>query len=121
MAKRGAAEEEAAAAAPKTMPEKKVPCFNPFDKPKFQQMSPTDQKAYLKEMSEQLQRQQDAINSLSADQYKAARDAYRLFVKACGRRSFPQTTHCTTKSQKSVASMVKMPYDDDYQIRKTLW
>lgn len=55
----------------------KVPCFHPFDKKKFNQMSPEDKKAYLKEMAEQLQRQQDGINNLTATQYKAARDAFQ--------------------------------------------
>jgi hypothetical protein len=56
--------------------EHKVPCFHPFDKKKFIQMSKADQKAYLKEMAAQLKRQEDGINSLSAIQYRAARDAY---------------------------------------------
>jgi hypothetical protein len=56
--------------------EHKVPCFHPFDKKKFIRMSKDDQKAYLKEMAAQLKRQEDGINSLSAIQYRAARDAY---------------------------------------------
>jgi hypothetical protein len=56
--------------------EQKVPCFHPFDKKKFLQMSQSDQKAYLKEMAEQLKRQESAINSLTATEYKAARDAF---------------------------------------------
>lgn len=54
----------------------KVPCFHPYDKKKFQRMSPDEQKAYLKEMSKQLERQQQQINGMSAVQYKAARDAF---------------------------------------------
>ncbi|WP_284618495.1 polymorphic toxin type 15 domain-containing protein [Aquabacterium humicola] len=54
----------------------RVPCFHPYDKKKFQRMTPDEQKAYLKEMSKQLQRQQDEINNMTAAQYKAARDAY---------------------------------------------
>ncbi|MGF6276055.1 hypothetical protein ABIB38_004462 [Massilia sp. UYP11] len=54
----------------------KVPCFHPFDKKKFMQMSKADQKAYLKEMAAQLKRQEDAINSLTVTEYKAARDAF---------------------------------------------
>ena len=54
----------------------KVPCFHPFDKKKFMQMSRADQKAYLKEMAAQLKRQEDAINSLTVTEYKAARDAF---------------------------------------------
>jgi len=56
--------------------EHKVPCFHPFDKKKFMRMSKDEQKAYLKEMAAQLKRQEDAINSLSATKYKAARDAF---------------------------------------------
>lgn len=56
--------------------EHKVPCFHPFDKKKFMRMSKDEQKAYLKEMAAQLKRQEDAINSLSATEYKAARDAF---------------------------------------------
>lgn len=55
----------------------KVPCFHPFDKKKFQAMSPDEKKAYLKEMADQLQRQQDAINGLTAVEYQAARDAFQ--------------------------------------------
>jgi filamentous hemagglutinin len=54
----------------------KVPCFHPFDKKKFMRMSKDEQKAYLKEMAAQLKRQEEAINSLSANEYKAARDAF---------------------------------------------
>ena len=39
-------------------------------------MSKGEQKAYLKEMTAQLKRQQDAINDLSAAEYKVARDAF---------------------------------------------
>ncbi|KVQ73998.1 hypothetical protein WK07_23610 [Burkholderia multivorans] len=60
----------------KRLPEKKVPCFHPFDKKKFAKMSADEQKAYLKEMAEQLKRQQDSINSMTAAEYKAARDAF---------------------------------------------
>jgi uncharacterized Zn-binding protein involved in type VI secretion len=56
--------------------EHKVPCFHPFDKKKFMQMSAEEQKAYLKEMAQQLERQQDQINSMTAAEYKAARDAF---------------------------------------------
>jgi hypothetical protein len=56
--------------------ERKVPCFHPFDKKKFGKMPADEQKAYLKEMAEQLKRQQDQINSLTTAEYKAARDAF---------------------------------------------
>jgi Novel toxin 15 len=56
--------------------ETKVPCFHPFDKKKFQSMSPAEQKAYLKEMADQLRKQQDSINGLTAAEFKAARAAF---------------------------------------------
>lgn len=56
--------------------EHKVPCFHPFDKKKFMQMSKNDQKAYLKEMAAQLKRQENAINSLTVNEFKVARDAF---------------------------------------------
>jgi filamentous hemagglutinin len=56
--------------------EHKVPCFHPFDKKTFRQMSKADQKAYLKEMAAQLKRQENAINSLTAKKYREARDLF---------------------------------------------
>ncbi|HWW68867.1 MAG TPA: polymorphic toxin type 15 domain-containing protein [Duganella sp.] len=56
--------------------EHKVPCFHPFDKKKFMRMNKNDQNAYLKEMAAQLKRQEQAINNLTAIEYKAARDAF---------------------------------------------
>jgi hypothetical protein len=60
----------------KAVPQTKVPCFHPFDKVKFKRLGAEDQKKYLKEMSRQLSRQQDAINDLSANEFKAARTAF---------------------------------------------
>ncbi|MDQ1835463.1 polymorphic toxin type 15 domain-containing protein [Massilia scottii] len=57
--------------------EHKVPCFHPFDKKKFMRMNKADQKAYLKEMADQLKRQENSINNLTANEYKVARDAFR--------------------------------------------
>jgi len=54
----------------------KVPCFHPYDKKKFAAMNQAEQKAYLKEMADQLRRQEQAINSFTAAEYKAARDAF---------------------------------------------
>jgi len=57
--------------------ETKVPCFHPFDKKKFMRLSQVERQAYLKDMSKQLARQQDALNGLSANEFKAARDAFK--------------------------------------------
>jgi hypothetical protein len=58
------------------LPEKKVPCFHPYDKPGFKKLSPAEQREYLREYAKQLHGQQDAINGLSANEFQAARDAY---------------------------------------------
>ncbi|WP_183106867.1 polymorphic toxin type 15 domain-containing protein [Mitsuaria sp. WAJ17] len=58
---------------------KRVPCFHPYDKKKFRRLSPDQKKDYLKEMSEQLKRQQDAINSMTAAEFKAAREAFAKY------------------------------------------
>lgn len=59
------------------MDEHKVPCFNPYDKKKYQSMTPSQQQDYLKEYAKQLQRQQDTINNMTTAEFKAARDAYK--------------------------------------------
>lgn len=64
-------------ATPNKLPETKVPCFHPFDKRKFAELTPDGKKAYLREMQKQLSRQQDAINAVTADEFKAARDAFK--------------------------------------------
>ena len=61
---------------PSRLPETKVPCFHPYDKKKFARLSDEKQQAYLKEMSKQLQRQQDAINKMSARDFDAASKAF---------------------------------------------
>ncbi|MFG6489779.1 DUF6861 domain-containing protein [Roseateles sp. BYS78W] len=64
------------AEAAKRLKEHEVPCFHPFDKAKFKKMSAAEQKEYLQEYAKQLRGQQDALNSMTANEYKAARDAY---------------------------------------------
>lgn len=54
----------------------RVPCFHPYDKAKFKRMAPDQQRAYLDEMAAQLRRQQEAINDMTASQFKAAREAF---------------------------------------------
>ncbi|WNG41390.1 hypothetical protein F0U61_52640 [Archangium violaceum] len=56
---------------------KHVPCFCPFNGKAFRKLSPENRKKYLQEYDRQLQRQQNAINELSADDYLAARQAYK--------------------------------------------
>lgn len=51
--------------------------FNPYNSKKFKAMSPEQQQAYLKEYNKQLKAQQDALNSMSLEDYKIARDAYK--------------------------------------------
>ncbi|MBC3346496.1 hemagglutinin repeat-containing protein [Pseudomonas sp. SWRI196] len=56
--------------------ELKLDGFNPYDNPRYKEMSPDQQRIFLKEYNKQLQAQQDAINSMTADEFKIARDAY---------------------------------------------
>lgn len=64
------------AAAATRLPQRKVPCFHPYDKARFAQMGAEQQRDYLKDLAGQLKRQQEAINSMTAAEYKAARDAF---------------------------------------------
>lgn len=52
-----------------------VPCFNPRNK-KFKSMNPQKQREYLTEYARQLRRQQDAINGMTATQFKEARNLF---------------------------------------------
>lgn len=70
------AKKEEAAKAERALEQKKVPCFHPYDKKKFTNLTKDQQQDYLKEMADQLKRQQDQINDMTAAQYKAARDAF---------------------------------------------
>ena len=54
-----------------------VPCFCPFKGKSFSKLSPEARKKYLQEYNRQLQRQQNAINEMSVDEYQAARKAYK--------------------------------------------
>lgn len=54
---------------------RQVPCFNPRGK-RFRRMTPEQQRKYLQEYAKQLRRQQEAINGLTAAEFKAARDAF---------------------------------------------
>lgn len=58
------------------LPPKEVPCFHPYDKNKFKQLAPEEKRQYLQKMAQQLQRQQEGLNTFSASEFKAARDAY---------------------------------------------
>ncbi|MEB4631481.1 polymorphic toxin type 15 domain-containing protein [Burkholderia contaminans] len=76
------------------LPEKKVPCFHPYDKEGFKKLSPAEQRQYLREYAKQLRGQQDAINSLTANEFQAARDAY----KAAGRNPLADAMQEATRS-----------------------
>lgn len=60
----------------KVLKPKKIKCFNPFNSEKFKKLSKDGQEKYLKEYREQLQRQQDAINKMTAQEFKDARDLF---------------------------------------------
>ncbi|WP_395845854.1 polymorphic toxin type 15 domain-containing protein [Cystobacter fuscus] len=52
-----------------------VPCFCPYSEV-FDNLSPEEKKAYLKEYSQQVQRQEDAINNMTVEEYRKARDDF---------------------------------------------
>lgn len=84
----------------------KVPCFNPFDKKKFQQLPDSEKKAYLKEMADQLQRQQSAINEMSAFEFKAAREAFASSGRnsAAGAAQAAYRQRMTSQIERSIRS-----------------
>lgn len=60
----------------RNMPEHKVPCFHPYDKPGFQKLSPLEQRKYLDDYAKQLRGQTEALSKMTAGEFVAARDAY---------------------------------------------
>ncbi len=65
-----------ASSKPAPLAQHNVPCFHPYDKAKFKTMSPDAKREYLDEYNKQLRRQQETINSMSVNDFKAAREAY---------------------------------------------
>jgi hypothetical protein len=56
----------------------KVPCFSPYDSKRYKKLkTDKERQAFLKEYDAQLRRQQDAINNMSPEDFKIARDAYK--------------------------------------------
>ncbi len=86
--------------------EHKVPCFHPFDKKKFMQMSKGDQKDYLKEMAKQLRQQEAEINKMTAAEYMNARklfnDAKKLNPKSGGRNPLADAMQEEFRADKSL-------------------
>lgn len=62
---------------PIRLPSQKLKCFFSDKNKQFQKMSPQDQQKYLAEYNNQLKRQQDAINDMSAEEFLNARKAYQ--------------------------------------------
>lgn len=58
---------------------KRVKCFSPYGNLKFKSLSLAEKKKYLQEYAKQLKGQQNAINNMSAEEFKAARDAYNTY------------------------------------------
>ncbi|PTT89448.1 hypothetical protein DBR42_07790 [Pelomonas sp. HMWF004] len=56
--------------------EQKVPCFHPYNNKNFKKLSADKKSAFMQDYAKQLQRQQDVLNSMTANEYKAARDAF---------------------------------------------
>ncbi|PHM46595.1 polymorphic toxin type 15 domain-containing protein [Xenorhabdus miraniensis] len=56
----------------------KVPCFSPYNSKRYKRLkTEKERQAFLKEYSAQLRRQQDAINNMSPEEFKFARDSYK--------------------------------------------
>ncbi|MDC9623066.1 polymorphic toxin type 15 domain-containing protein [Xenorhabdus sp. XENO-7] len=56
----------------------KVPCFSPYDSKRYKKLkTEKERKEFLKEYANQLRRQQDAINNMSPEEFKIAREAYK--------------------------------------------
>lgn len=66
----------AAANTVERLEELKLDGFNPYDNPRYKALSPDKKKAFLQEYNKQLQAQQDAINSMTAEEFRIARDLY---------------------------------------------
>lgn len=113
---------------PRKLDPLEVPCFNPFDKPKFQALSAADKRKYLQEYAKQLRRQQAEINRLTVDQFKAARDAFIATggrnplakqAQAAFRRNF--ANGLKEKFTNEMLGSIKNPTPSDYAaIRKAV-
>ena len=62
---------------PKRPIKTKIPCFHPYDKKTFKGLPGKRPRKYLEEYAKQLRGQEDAINSMTANEFKAARQKYR--------------------------------------------
>ncbi len=60
----------------------KIPCFHPYDKSGYKDLSDSAQREYLENYAKQLRAQQRGINRMTADEFKAARDAFDATFKA---------------------------------------
>jgi hypothetical protein len=58
-----------------------VACFCPYRNREFKALTDKKKKAYLEEYARQLQRQEDALNKLTAEDYLAARDAFNDYKR----------------------------------------
>ncbi|KVL67674.1 polymorphic toxin type 15 domain-containing protein [Burkholderia ubonensis] len=56
---------------------RKIPCFHPYDKKNYKPLSAQEKRKYLEEYAKQLRGQEAAINSMTAQEFKAARKLYR--------------------------------------------
>ncbi|AID27485.1 polymorphic toxin type 15 domain-containing protein [Salmonella bongori] len=88
---------------------KKVPCFHPFDKEKFKRLTTAEQKKFLQEYARQLRGQQDAINSMTAAEYKSARDAFKAHGRDAGSGDAQRVARARVENdiKKNIASNIK--------------
>lgn len=69
-------QEQGAKITPKRLPKEKPKCFEPRNSEKYKNMSESDKKKYLQEYYNQLKRQEDAINNMSAGDFAKARSQF---------------------------------------------
>ena len=61
---------------PRKIPKKEPKCFEPRNSEKYKKMSEAEKKKYLQEYHNQLKRQEDAINNMSAKDFANARSQF---------------------------------------------
>ncbi|PHM23569.1 polymorphic toxin type 15 domain-containing protein [Xenorhabdus budapestensis] len=77
----------------------KVPCFSPYKGKRYKRLkTDKERNAFLDKYNDQLKRQQDAINNMSADDFKIARDAYKKNKRNSNAASAQQNFRDQTES-----------------------
>ncbi len=83
---------------PPRTPRTEVPCFDVLDRARVRNMTPQQRRDYLRDYNRQLHRQESGINSMTADDFMAARNAWRTLG---GRNPFAAGAQQTLRDQYS--------------------